>query len=77
MVNSDHLAGLSPDARRCAVLMAFTTRSALRSRTCCRMLSSAKRALADYEKLQQDKLRRFEQAKAEENRRILQGELER
>ena len=75
MVNSDHLAGLSPDARRCAVLMALEAVGAQIED----LLQDAvvrQRALGDYEKIQQEKLRRFEEGKAEENRG-LNGELER
>jgi hypothetical protein len=75
MVNSDHLSGLSPDARRCAVLMALDAVGAQIED----LLQDAvvrQRALADYEKVQQEKLRRFEEGKAEENRG-LNAELER
>ncbi len=75
MMNSQHLCGLSPDARRCAVLMALEAAGAQIED----LLQDAvvrQRALNDYEKEQQDKLRRFDEAKTEENR-VLQAELDR
>jgi hypothetical protein len=75
MVNSQHLSGLSPDSRRCAVLMALEMAGAETED----LLQDAvvrQRALNDYEKEQQEKLRRFEDGKAEESR-SLQAELER
>jgi hypothetical protein len=75
MVNSPHLSGLSSDARRCAVLMALDMAGAEIEY----LLQDAvvrQRALNDYEKEQQEKLRRFEAEKAEESR-TLQADLER
>lgn len=75
MVNSQHLSGLSPEARRCAVLMALEVAGA----EIPDLLQDAmfrQHTLNDYEKEQQEKLRRFEEGKAEENRG-LQAELER
>ena len=74
MVNSDHLAGLSPDAKRCAVMMALEAVGAGVED----LLQDAvvrQRALNDYDKEQQEALRRFEELKGEENRK-LQSELE-
>lgn len=75
MVNSQHLSGLTPDARRCAVLMALEMAGA-RIEDLLQDAVVRQRALNEYEKAQQEKLRRFENAKAEESRG-LQGELER
>src|SRR5205085_10208096 len=74
MVNSDHLAGLSPEAKRCAVMMALEAVGAGVED----LLQDAvvrQRSLNDRDKEQQETLRRFEDNKAEENR-ILQKELE-
>src|SRR4051794_10755881 len=74
MVNSEHLAGLSPEAKRCAIMMALEAVGAGVED----LLQDAvirQRALNDQDKEQQDALRRFEETKAEESRK-LQGELE-
>src|SRR5512143_3738105 len=75
MVHSPHLSGMSPEGKRCALRMALET-----------MGASVEAVLQDgvarqgvlnaFEKEQQDKLRRFEERKADENRR-LQAELDR
>lgn len=75
MMNSQHLSGLSPEARRCAVLMALEAAGAQMED----LLQDAvlrQRALNDYEKQQEDNLRRFDEAKTGENRG-LQAELDR
>ena len=75
MVNSQHLSGLTPEARRCAVLMALETVGAEIED----LLQDAlvrQRALNEYESNQREKLQRFEEGKAEENRG-LQAELDR
>lgn len=75
MVQSPHLAGMSPEGKRCAVRMALDAVGA----TVEGVLQDGvirQSVLNDYEKEQQEKLRRFEETKAEENRR-LQGELDR
>jgi hypothetical protein len=74
MANSEHLAGLSPEAKRCAIMMALEAVGAGVED----LLHDAvirQRALDDQDKEQQDALRRFEEAKAEESRK-LQAELE-
>ncbi len=74
MMNSEHLAGLPAESRRCAVLMALEAMGAGIDN----LLQDAvgrQRALNEYDKEQQEQLRSFEEARAEENRR-LSGELE-
>jgi len=74
MVNSEHLAGLSLEAKRCAIMMALEAVGAGVEE----LLQDAvvrQRALNDQDKEQQDELRRFEEKKAEEGRK-LQSELE-
>jgi hypothetical protein len=74
MAKSEHLAGLSPEAKRCAIMMALEAVGAGIED----LLQDAvirQRALNDQEKEQQEALRRFEETKAEESRK-LQGELE-
>src|SRR5205807_5696420 len=74
MVKSEHLAGLSPEAKRCAIMMALEAVGAGVED----LLQDAvvrQRALNDQDKEQQDALRRFEETKAEESRK-LQSELE-
>jgi hypothetical protein len=75
MVQSPHLAGMSPEGKRCAVRMALDAVGA----TVEGVLQDGvirQGVLNDYEKEQQEKLRRFEETKAEENRK-LQAELDR
>jgi hypothetical protein len=75
MVNSSHLAGMSPEARRCSLLMALEAAGAEIED----LLQDAvvrQKALNDYEHSQQQRLKEFEAAKLEENARI-QAELER
>ena len=75
MLKSQHLSGMSPDARRCALLMALEAAGAEIED----LLQDAvvrQRALNDYEDKLQKKLRSFEALKAEENR-TLQTELDR
>ena len=75
MVNSTHLAGMSPEAKRCALLMALEAAGAEIED----LLQDAvvrQRALDNYEEAMQDKLQKFEHAKTEENRHV-QAELER
>jgi hypothetical protein len=74
MVNSQHLSGLSPDAKRCAVMMALEAVEVGIEE----LLQDAvirQRALADDEQERQSALRRFEEAKADENA-ALQTELD-
>jgi NADH:ubiquinone oxidoreductase subunit len=75
MVDSPHLAGMTPEAKRCALFMALDAAGAQIED----LLQDAvvrQRALNDYEEAQQDRLRDFEAAILEENRAI-QGELDR
>ena len=75
MVNSSHLAGLSPEARRCSLLMALEAAGAEIED----LLQDAvvrQKALNDYEHTQIERLKSFEAAKLDENARI-QAELER
>lgn len=75
MVNSTHLASLSPEARRCSLLMALEAAGAEIED----LLQDAvvrQRALNDYEEAQRNRLETFEQSKIEENKKI-QQELER
>jgi hypothetical protein len=73
MVNSQHLSGLSPDAKRCAVMMALETVGVGIEE----LLQDAvllQRSLADEESQRQEKLRQFEEIKTGENAK-LQAEL--
>lgn len=75
MVGSPHLKGMTPEAKRCALLMALEAAGAEVED----LLQDAvvrQRALNDYADKQQEKLNRFEGQKAEENRTI-QAELDR
>lgn len=75
MVNSPHLSGMSPEAKRCSLLMALeAARVEIED-----LLQDAvvrQRALNDYEDAQQRRLKEFEAAKTEENSKI-QAELDR
>jgi hypothetical protein len=75
MTNSPHLAGMAPEARRCALLMALEAAHMDPDQ----LLQDAmlrQRALNDHEDTLEERLRSFEAAKAEENRAI-QGDLDR
>jgi hypothetical protein len=75
MTNSPHLAGMAPEARRCALLMALEAAHMDPDQ----LLQDAmlrQRALNDHEDALQERLRSFEATKAEENRAI-QGDLDR
>jgi len=75
MMNSPHLAGMSPEARRCSLLMALEAAGAEIED----LLQDAvvrQRALNDYEEGQRSRLEVFEQSKLDENKKI-QQELER
>jgi len=75
MMNSPHLDGLSPDARRCSLLMALEAAGAEVED----LLQDAvvrQRALNDYEDGQKNRLEAFEQSKIDENKKI-QQELDR
>ncbi len=75
MTNSAHLAGLPPEARRGAVLMAIEAVGA-KAEDLLQDAVTRQRALNDYEKEQENKLHLFEDVKAEENQE-LQSEIER
>lgn len=69
MANSPHLAGMSPDTKRSSLLMALDAAAAEIED----LLQDAvvrQRALNDFEAEEQNRLREFETAKAEENRRL-------
>ena len=75
MVNSGHLSGMSPEAKRCSLLMALEAAGAEIED----LLQDAvvrQRALNDYEEAQIKALKDFESGKLEENRAI-QAELDR
>jgi len=75
MAGSTHLAGMTPEAKRCALLMALEAAGAEIED----LLQDAlvrQRALHDYEEKQQERLANFEAAKLDENRSI-QAELDR
>jgi len=75
MSNSSYLGGMTPEAKRCALLMALEAAGAEVDD----LLQDAlvrQRALHDYEEKQQELLSGFETAKLEENRAI-QDELDR
>jgi len=74
MVNSQHLTGLSPDAKHCAVLMALDT-VGVTAEVVLQDAVIRQRALNDYETEQEENLRRFKERKMEDNRKI-QAELE-
>ena len=75
MMNSPHLAGMSPEAKRCSLLMALEAVGAEIED----LLQDAvvrQRALNDYEEAQKNRLQSFEQSKLDENKKI-QQELDR
>jgi hypothetical protein len=75
MVNSAHLSGMSPEARRCSLLMALEAAGAEIED----LLQDAvvrQRALNDYEEGQSTRLQSFQQNKLDENKKI-QQELDR
>ena len=75
MMSSAHLDGMSAEAKRCSLLMALEAAGAEVED----LLQDAvvrQRALNDYEESQKNRLKNFEQAKAEDNNKI-QAELDR
>lgn len=75
MLSSPHLSGMSPDAKRCSLLMALEAAGAELED----LLQDAvvrQRALNDYEEAQKSRLKDFEQLKSDENSKI-QAELDR
>lgn len=75
MTNSPHLAGMTPEAKRSALLMALDAAGA-EIEDLLQDALSRQRALHDYEEKQQELLSAFETAKLDENRAI-QAELDR
>ncbi len=75
MVNSPHVAGLSVEAKRCAVLMALDV-AGVETEDLLQDAMARQRALNDYEEALQNALREFEVAKNRENAEI-QAELDR
>jgi hypothetical protein len=75
MSNSTHLEGMSPEARRCSLMMALEAAGV----SVDDLLQDAmirQRALNDYEAAQENRLKEFEARKIEENRGI-QDEMDR
>jgi hypothetical protein len=75
MVNSAHLEGLSPEAKRCSLLMALEAAGAEIED----LLQDAvvrQRALTDFEEAQRARLKNFEQSKLDDNNKI-QADLDR
>jgi hypothetical protein len=75
MVNSSHLGGMSPETKRCALLMALEA-AGTEIEDLLQDAVVRQRALNDHETALQEKLQKFETTKAEENRQI-QAELDR
>jgi hypothetical protein len=75
MVSSPHVAGLTPDAKRCSVLMALEA-AGVKVEELLQDGVFRQRALNDHETARQRKLQEFEAEKAEANRK-LQEELDR
>ena len=75
MVNSQHVAGLSVEAKRCAVLMALDV-AGVETEDLLQDAMARQRALNDYEEALQNALREFELTKNRENAEI-QAELDR
>ncbi len=75
MVNSQHVAGLSVEAKRCAVLMALDV-AGVETEDLLQDAMARQRALNDYEEALQNALREFEVTKNRENAEI-QAELDR
>jgi len=75
MVNSQHVAGLSVEAKRCAVLMALDV-AGVETEDLLQDAMARQRALNDYEEALQNSLREFEVTKNRENAEI-QAELDR
>ena len=75
MVNSAHLAGMSPDAKRNSLLMALEA-AGVEAEDLLQDAVVRQKALNDYEDAQHQKLKALETAKLEENHRI-QLELDR
>src|SRR5215475_11315628 len=74
MLKSQHLAGMSGETKRGAILMALEA-AGIEVKDILQDAMLRQRALNDYEETQQKKLREFEGAKTESNRQI-QAELD-
>ena len=75
MVNSPHLAGMSPAVKRCSLLMALDA-AGVQLEDLLQDAMIRQRALNEYEEAQHKKLKEFEAAKAKENE-ALQAEIDR
>jgi hypothetical protein len=75
MVSSTHLATMSPEAKRCSLLMALEA-AGVAVEDVLQDAVIRQRALADYEENQRARLKNFEQSKTDENNKI-QAELDR
>jgi hypothetical protein len=75
MADSPHLAGMSLDAKRCALLMALEA-AGVETEDVLQDAVARQRVLNTYEEQQEERLRTFEEAKTEINRAI-QAELDR
>jgi hypothetical protein len=75
MANSQHLAGMSTEAKRCSLLMALEA-AGVEIEDLLQDAVVRQKVLNDYEEQQQQKLKDYETAKLEENARI-QAELDR
>lgn len=75
MIDSQHLSGMSPEAKRCALLMAFEA-AGIEVEVLLKDAMLRQRALNDFEEEQRNRLKEFETAKADENTAI-QAEIDR
>jgi hypothetical protein len=69
MIDSQHLSGMSPEAKRCALLMAFEA-AGIEVEVLLKDAMLRQRALNDFEEEQRARLKEFETAKASENSAI-------
>ena len=75
MLDSPHLSGMSPEAKRCSLLMALEA-AGVEIEDLLQDAVVRQRALNDYEERQRNRVRDFDAVKAEENSKI-QAELDR
>jgi hypothetical protein len=75
MVDSPHLSGMSPEAKRCALLMALDA-AGVEIEDLLQDAVVRQRALNDYEERQRNRVKDFDAVKTEENNKI-QAELDR
>lgn len=66
MIDSQHLSGMSPEAKRCALLMAFEA-AGIEVEVLLKDAMLRQRALNDFEEEQRNRLKEFETTKASEN----------